>query len=62
MLTKYLLTALVILVVWMVFNRLRPGRPKPRAKPPIMAQETTRCERCGIFLPLGQTCGCADRA
>lgn len=62
MITKYLLTVLLILVGWLVLSRLQGKRRAGRAKPPIMTQETKRCDGCGIYLPLGQTCSCADRA
>ena len=61
MITKYLLTILLILVGWLVLSRLQGRRAGKRAKPPIMAQETRRCEKCGIYLPVGQPCTCADR-
>lgn len=64
MITKYVLTGLLIVIAWLVFSRLQRGLGggKRRSKPPIVAQETVRCPACGIYLPAGQTCGCADRA
>ena len=63
MLTKYLLTAALIVIAWMVVTRLQRGKGKrtDRSVPPIVAQETVKCPSCGIYLPLGQTCSCADR-
>lgn len=62
MITKYILTGLLIVIAWLVISRLQRGRAKSRSKPPIVAQETVRCPKCGIYLPMGHTCGCADRA
>lgn len=62
MITKYLLTIVIIFVGWLVISRLQGRRSTKPTKPPIMAQETRRCESCGIYLPAGQPCTCADRA
>jgi hypothetical protein len=67
MFLKFLATAVVLIVAWTVATRLTgPGRRRSSRrvndgdnKSPL--QKLVKCPGCGIYLPAGQTCSCADR-
>lgn len=70
MFLKFLVTAVVVVVAWVLVTRLtgprrRRGRGSDRTNQPAVrqpAQQLVKCAGCGIYLPADQTCSCADRA
>ena len=65
MFLKFIVAGAVLLVLWMVlFRATGPARRVRTERPrkPLSAQDLSKCGSCGIYLPAGQTCDCADRA
>ncbi|MEM7188685.1 MAG: hypothetical protein AAF439_03660 [Pseudomonadota bacterium] len=68
MILKFVVAAIVLTLIWMIaFRTARPGSRRrgsdgtPRPKP-VKTEQLIKCNGCGIYLPAGQTCSCADRA
>ena len=64
---KVLVTFGLLAVVWLLLFRggilpVLKRRSSDRPRSPLAAQELVKCKHCGIYLPTGQTCDCAERA
>jgi ribosomal protein L32 len=63
MLSKLAVTALILLLVWLVFfrrpRRVEDARPDRRALPRPL--QLVRCERCGVYRLPGRPCACDAR-
>lgn len=65
MILKFVIAGIVIGLLWMIMFRWTgraagSGRRKRRIAPPRPMQ-LVKCSDCGIYLPAGQHCDCADK-
>ena len=64
---KVLVALAVFAAIWATLfrsgrNTRREGTAAPSRKAPTVTQDLVKCRSCGIYLPAGRTCDCADRA
>jgi hypothetical protein len=62
---KVLFLLAAVLILWIAVFRgigLMGKKVSKRPKNPLSSVELKKCDRCGIYLPSGQTCDCSDRA
>lgn len=66
MFLKILVTLVLMVVAWTAVVRLTGPRP-PRRRLRNRSRDkdmptATKCAKCGIYLPPGESCHCTDRA
>jgi steroid 5-alpha reductase family enzyme len=63
MILKFIITIVVVAVVWMIAKRVqRVGQVDTNRKTGTTSVRSLhKCGACGIYLPEGKTCDCANR-